>query len=83
MASACSSLKQGLSSQPEIEVSHISESTQPSQLDQWSVIKPGPSAVQKRVPTKTETSETSKVFIRRKNDSMCIDRLTGELRERE
>ena len=30
---------------------------------------PGPSALQKRIPTKTESNEISKLFIRRKNST--------------
>ena len=33
------------------------------------------------MPTKTESSETSKVFIRRKKSTVCVDRHTGGLRE--
>ena len=44
---------------------------------------PGPSALQKRIPTKMETSETSEVFIKReKIRTVCVDRCTGRLRRR-
>ena len=42
---------------------------------------PGPSALQERIPTKMESSETSKVFTRRKKGTVCVDRHTGSLRE--
>ena len=44
---------------------------------------PGPSALQKRIPTKMESSETSKVFIRREKSTVHVDRHRGRLRERE
>ena len=44
---------------------------------------PGPSALQKRIPTKMESSETSKVFIKReKIRTVCVDRYMGRLRRR-
>lgn len=43
---------------------------------------PGPSALQKRVSTKTESSEeASRVFIRKKKSTIPKDRHTGRLRE--
>ena len=65
VASACNSLKQGLGSWPEVEPGSW----------QWKhqilAIRPvisdkGPSALQKRIPTKMESSETRKVFTRKK-----------------
>jgi len=41
---------------------------------------PGPSPLQKRIPTKVESSETSKVFIKRKKSTECVDRHPGRLR---
>ena len=43
---------------------------------------PGPSAIQKRIPTKTDSSEISEVFVKRKKSTVHVDRHTGELRER-
>ena len=41
---------------------------------------PGPQALQKRFSMKTESSEASKVFIKRKNSTVLVDRLPGRLR---
>ena len=38
-------------------------------------------ALQKRIPTRTESNETSKVYIRRKRRAVCVDRYMGRLRE--
>ena len=42
----------------------------------------GPSALQKRIPTKMESGKTSKVFIKRKKNTVHVDRPIGRLRER-
>ena len=44
---------------------------------------PGPSALQTRISTKTESSEASEVFIKREKSTVHVDRYTRELRERE
>ena len=44
---------------------------------QWQGL--GPSALQKRIPTKTESNEISKLFIRRKNSTVCVARYTSKL----
>ena len=41
---------------------------------------PGPSTLQKRFSTKTESSEASEVFIKRKKSTVCVDRHMGRLR---
>ena len=38
---------------------------------------PGPLALQKRIPTKIESSEIDKLFIRRKRSTVHVDRYTG------
>ena len=38
--------------------------------------------MQKRIPTKTESSKTSKIFFKREN-TICVDRHVGRLSERE
>ena len=38
---------------------------------------PGPLVLQKRIPTKMESSEASKVFIRRKESKVHVERHTG------
>ena len=43
---------------------------------------PGPLAIQKRIPTKTDSGEISEVFVKRKKSTVHVDRHTGELRER-
>ena len=43
---------------------------------------PGPLALEKRISTKTESSEAGKVFMKRKKTAVCVDRHTGEFRER-
>ena len=43
---------------------------------------PGSSALQKRIPTKMESGKTSKVFIKRKKNTVHVDRHIGRLRER-
>ena len=40
---------------------------------------PGPLTLQKRLSTKMESSEASKVFIRRKKSTVCVDRHTSGL----
>ena len=44
---------------------------------------PGPLALEKRISTKTESSEASKVLMERKKSTVCVDRHTGEFRERD
>ena len=44
---------------------------------------PGPSALQERILTKTESRETSIVFIKRKESTARVDRHTGRLRARQ
>ena len=41
---------------------------------------PGPSTMQKRIPTKMESSEASEVFIKRKNNTVPMDRHMGRIR---
>ena len=36
---------------------------------------PGPLALQKRIPTELGRSEAGKVFVKRKKNAVCIDRL--------
>ena len=43
---------------------------------------PGPSALQKRIPTKMESGKTNKVFIKRKKNTVHVDRNIGGLGER-
>ena len=43
---------------------------------------PGPSALQRRISTKVESSELSKEFIKRKKRTVLVDRHTGRLRGR-
>ena len=43
---------------------------------------PGPSALQKRISTKTESSEANKAFIKRKKHTVRVDRHSGRLRGR-
>ena len=67
MALACNGLKRGFGSRPEIGVGswqwkHQILVARPVVSDKG----PGPSAMQKRIPTKKESSEASKVFIKRK-----------------
>ena len=40
-------------------------------------------ALQKRISTKTESSEASEVFIKREKGTVHVDRYTRELRERD
>ena len=79
--SACSGLEQGLGSQPENgprsqRWKRQILATRPVDSDQG----PGPSPLQKRIPTKVESSETSKVFIKRKTSTVRVDRHLGRLR---
>lgn len=78
MASTCSGLKQGFSSRSGIEVRPCQRELNPSHAisGQWQ--GPGPLALQKWIPTKTESSETSEVFSRRKWEwYVCIDTQVG------
>ena len=59
MASACNGLEWGLGSQPEVGLDCSGESTKSYPLDQWSVTKA------LGIPSKTESSETRKVFIKK------------------
>ena len=74
-ALACSGLKQDLCSHPETEVR--------SQQWEHQILVTGPhkglglSALQKRIPTKMESSENSKVFITRKKSTVHVDRHMG------
>ena len=43
---------------------------------------PGPSTLQKRISTKTESSEANKAFIKRKKHTVSVDRHSGRLRGR-
>ena len=43
---------------------------------------PGPLVLQQRISTKTESSEASKVFIKREKMSVCIDSRSDSRRER-
>ena len=72
MVWACDGLEQGLASQPEIETEfwwwkHQILATRLVVSDKG----PAPSALQERVPTKTESSEVSNAFIRR-NRVQCL-----------
>ena len=52
--------------------------------DQWPVTRPWPlSCVEINFHKETESSEASKVFIRRKKSTVHVDGHTGRLRERE
>ena len=42
----------------------------------------GPSILQERISTKMESSETSKVFIKREKSIVCVERHTGRFRKR-
>ena len=41
---------------------------------------PGLLALQKRIPTKVESSGTSQVFIKRRKSTVCVERHPGRLR---
>ena len=72
VGSAYSDLKQSLDSQPAIEVgSWQRESWIPAPKSVVSDKAPGPSVLQKIIPIKIESSEKSKVFIRKKKYSTC------------
>ena len=43
----------------------------------------GPTSLQKRTSAKTQSSEASKVFIKREKSTVCVNRHMGRLRERE
>ena len=84
VALACSGLKQGFSSWSVTEVrsrgwEYRILATRPVVSDKALALR----LCRKRIPAKTESSETSKEFIRRKKRStVCVDRHTGGLRER-
>ena len=81
MTSACKGLEWGLGLQPETEAVWGGESTDP--IATRPVVSDkgaGPLTLQKRISTKKESSEASKVFIRRKNSTVCVDRQMGRLR---
>ena len=40
---------------------------------------PGPSGLQKRISTKTESSEPSTMFLRRKNSTVLVDKTHGQI----
>ena len=42
----------------------------------------GPTSLQKRTSTKTQSSEVSKVFIKREKSIVCVERHTGRFRKR-
>ena len=81
VASACNGLELGLGSQPETGLGPSTQTlaTRPVVSDKG----PGPSALQERILTKTESRETSIVFIKRKKSTVRVDRHTGRLRVRE
>ena len=58
-----------------------SENTESQPLDHGSVTTPWFFSFAKIIPTKTESSETSKVIIRRKKGTVCVNRHTGGLRD--
>ena len=60
-----------------------SENTRSQTLNQWSVSRAltDPLALQKRIATKTENSEASKVFIRSKKSTLPEDRHRQTQRE--
>ena len=70
MASACNGLELGLGSQPETGLGPSTQTlaTRPVVSDKG----PGPLALQKRISTKMEISEASKVFIRRKKSIQYV-----------
>ena len=83
VALACSGLKKGFFSWPEIKVGFQKwecSSLVTRALAHWQ--GPRPSAVQKRIPAKLESKEIGKVFIRRKKNTVHVDRHTGGFRER-
>ena len=66
MTSACNGLEQDLGSQPEIEAgSQWWEHQILAAIPVVSDKGPGPSALEKKIPTKMESTEISKVFITR------------------
>ena len=80
---ACSSLEPGLGSQPETgaglgQWKHKILVTRPVVSDK----SPGPLALQKRIPRKMESSEASKVCIKREKGIIHVDRHRGRLRGR-
>ena len=82
MPSAFNRLEWGLGSQPETEAGswwqkHQTLATRSLVSDK----KPGPLAFQKRISTKMESSEASKVFIRRKKSIIQVDRHMGKLKK--
>ena len=67
MTSGCNGSEGGLGSHPEIEArSGWLEHQILATRSVVSVKGPGPLALQKRISTKTENSEASKIFIKRK-----------------
>ena len=84
VALACNGLEWGLGSQPEIEAA--SQQWKHQILATTQVVSDkglGPSAMQKRIPTKIESSEASRIFIKRKKrvQYMWIDTEAGLERE--
>ena len=82
MASSCATWSRASSSQRwgwilVVRAANPSHSTS----GQWQ--GPGPSALQKTIPMKMKSSETSKVFIRKKRNTILVDRHTGRLREKD
>ena len=72
----------GLGSQPEMEAGsrqwkHQILAPRPVASDKDT----GSLASQRRISTKMESSEASKVFTGRKKSTECVDRRTGRLRE--
>ena len=58
-----------------------SENTESQPLDHGSVTRLWLFSFAKIIPTKTESSETSKVMIRRKKGTVCVNRHIGGLRD--
>ena len=80
VALACNGLERSLGSQPEVEAGslwrkHQILATSPVVSDKG----PGPLALQKRIPTKMESSETSKVLIKGGKCMVYVDRHMGKL----
>ena len=79
---ACNGLERSLGSQPEVEAGslwrkHQILATSPVVSDKG----PGPLALQKRIPTKMESSEAS-IYLEEKKSTVCVGRHTGRVRER-
>ena len=82
VALACNGLERSLGSQPEVEAGslwrkHQILATSPVVSDKG----PGPLALQKRIPTKTESSEAS-IYSEEKKSTVCVGRHKGRVRER-